>query len=109
MSAKSQIEKDFEETVDKINVKIREAAASLAEANLIAQKAGLNTLTSAGEYENFSWNKRNVKPDDQWTDEDEDQLEEDWEEFCNKLEKIKFSPLLNELSKAGWSTSSMYC
>lgn len=109
MVDENKIEKDFEDTVTVVNSKIKEAATAMAEANAIAKKANLLTLTSANAYEDFTYNLRSKKSDNDWTEEDEEALELEWEKFSDKISKIDFSPLLNELSNAGWSTSSMFC
>jgi uncharacterized protein (UPF0210 family) len=45
MSEKSQIEKDFEEVVDQVNEKLREAAQAVREAQKIAETKGFSVMT----------------------------------------------------------------
>lgn len=82
----SDLESEFQEAVDQINAKIKEAAKLLTEARKIGKDAGIDKLTF-----------------DRWED---SELEEDVEEA---MAEIDFGPLLDEMDAAGWSTSSLGC
>mgnify|MGYP000026057260 CR=1 FL=1 len=105
----SELEQDFEKIAEQINVKIKEAAASLKQANELATKAGLPGLIySSFLEEDLRYEQRHLDPEDR-ADDYEETIENklaDWEE---KLGKIDVGPLEAELGDGGWSTSSSYC
>ncbi|HEY5236324.1 MAG TPA: hypothetical protein VIJ14_09115 [Rhabdochlamydiaceae bacterium] len=105
----SDIEKEFKETSEKINAKIKEVVVALREANRLAQEAGLPSLIYT-----------------QFIQEEDDTLEklteaelkilddnEEWDGESSplkmKLDMIDVSDLEGEIESAGWSTSSSYC
>ena len=105
----SEMEQDFKQVADQINLKLKEAAEALREANRLASEAGLPALIYT-----------------QWTSEDDSTLEDLSEEEMEKLEEdenwdgessplkmkmdlIDVSDLESEISDGGWSTSSSYC
>jgi len=105
----NDLNQDFEKTAEQINAKLKEATAALKEANRLAEAAGLPTLIYT-----------------QWTREDDSTLEDlseeeyqllennaEWDGESSplqmKMEMIDVSDLENEISSAGWSTSSAYC
>jgi hypothetical protein len=86
----SDIDKDFEEVVNKINAKLAEAGAAVAEANRLAQEAGIASLTR-GEYVCERMSKEEI------------------ETFDAVIDYIDVGPLEGAMESAGWSTSSWYC
>ncbi len=103
----SDLEKDFQETADKINAKVKEATEALREANRLASEAGLPALI----YTQYT------RDDDdyEYSEEELEDLESDenWDGEATPLERklnmIDVSDLEGELCDAGWSTSSAYC
>lgn len=87
----SDIDKEFKDVVNQINAKLAEAAASLKEANRLAQEAGIPALIDS------QFVRENL------SDEDEE------ETFEAVIDYIDVSALEHELDTAGWSTSSSYC
>ena len=95
----SDLDKDFEETIVKVNEKLKEAAEALKEATKLAKKVGykngLILSQWSQEAEGFDWRKPDA---DEWHD---------------KLEKkyalIKVHALEAAMGGAGWSASSSYC
>ena len=81
----SEIDKDFEQTIKQINVKLKEAAASIKEVNRLKEEAGLPSIILAS-----------------WIRNDRDGLAK----LAETLEHIDVSDLEKEMSIAGWSTSS---
>jgi hypothetical protein len=77
----SFIDNDFDDEVKRINLKIKEAAEALKEANKIAKEAGIGGISS------FSAD----------------------EGMYDVVSEIDFDPLFDQLNDAGWSTSSMEC
>jgi hypothetical protein len=86
------LNKDFDELAKQINEKIRESAKLLEEAVKIAEDGGLETLRM------HPLSRLN----DQLTD-------TEIQRFYLLLEKIDFSPLFNQLDRAGWFSSSLHC
>jgi hypothetical protein len=84
----SELEVDFKQVAKEINAKIKEATKAMKEANAIAKKAGIKSLTY-NEYDDLS-------------EEEQEADEEFWAE-------IDIYPLFGELDKAGWQTSSIGC
>jgi len=87
----SKLEKDWDKTVKEINSKIKEAGKLLAEANELAEKAGVEYLTTS-----CQWIY------DELTDAEVRELQK-------KTKDIDFHPVLGELDVAGWATSSLWC
>jgi hypothetical protein len=100
---------EFEKTAEEINTRLKIAAVALREANKLANAAGLPSLIYA-----------------QWTGDQDDSLDalskdernllendEDWDGESSplkmKIDMIDVSALEDEISVAGWSTSSSYC
>lgn len=96
----SDLEKDFEETAAKINAKIKEAADALAEANRLADEAGLCGLIYT------QWTRDNLEWDQKLRGEALDAKCEELEEKCGLID---VGPLEAEMANGGWSTSSSYC
>lgn len=86
----SDLEKEYAELAANINGKIAEAGKLLAEANKLADDAGVVFLTYN------EWDTQNLS-------------EEEKEKIQFVSENISFRPVLNALSAAGWQTSSLYC
>lgn len=82
----SDMDKEFNEVVGRINSKIAEAAKLLAEANKLGKEAGMEVLGCS-----------------YYT------MEDMSEEAREKMEEINFRPLMSALEDSGWSTSSMKC
>jgi len=105
----NNIDQDFEATVANINAKIKKAAVALREANKLANKAGLPSLIYA------QWTGEEDSTLDNLSEEERQRLEEDeeWDGESSplkmKIDMIDVSDLENEISSAGWSTSSSYC
>ena len=104
----SELDKDFEETANKINVKLKEAAAALREANQLASEAGLPGLIYT------QWTREDDETS--FTEEELDALEEDphWDgdestPLERKMNMIDVSELEGQIQNGGWSTSSSYC
>jgi len=115
----SDLEKDFQETADKINAKLKEAAEALREANQLARTAKLPALiVTQWNEDQFldAFDKSSDEEED--TEEDDVEVESDYddEEYDDPsdrvrylMEKIDVGPLETEMEHAGWSTSSSYC
>lgn len=105
----SDLDNDFAKVAEQINAKIKEAAASLQEANRLANEAGLQGLI---------YNQFIEEDDNSLEDLDEaalERLENDpnWDGESTplkmKTDLIDVSDLEHELCVGGWSTSSSYC
>ena len=88
----SDLEKDFEQVINKINEKIAESAKALQEANKLAKDAGLTSLYN---YDSNFYKSNFSK--------------EEIEKKIDLLHSLKFRQLFNELDNAGWSTSNLHC
>lgn len=92
----SELDKEFEATVEQVNAKLAESAKALREAHELAQKAGFkNGLI-------FSQWAREKEPID-WNDDDQYYAME------ARYGKIDVSDLEDAMSEAGWQPSSSYC
>lgn len=97
----SELETNFNEAVEKINLKLKEAAAALREANRLSEEVGLPALIYTQFIsENYKYHHRDVSRDELRA------LSEIWSE---QLQKIDVSELEGEMSDAGWNPSSSYC
>ncbi len=105
----SDLDKDFQQTAEQINAKVKEATAALREANRLAKEAGLPGIVYT-EYVRYD--------DSSLGDLSEEELAKleanpDWDGESTplkmKIDMIDASDLESELSDAGWSTSSSYC
>lgn len=101
----SEMEQDFNKVAEQINEKIKEAAASLREANELATKLGLPSLI----YTQFSRDEMQWQNRHREVPMEPQELEEKLEELQGKLEFIDVGPLEAALGDGGWSTSSSYC
>jgi hypothetical protein len=101
----SELEQDFDKTVEQINAKLKEAAAAVREANELAAKAGLDGLIFT------QFDRDDIRQSNRYADEPLDKyaLEEKIEAEEQKYEAIKVRDLESALGSAGWSTSSSYC
>jgi len=101
----SDLDQDFKKLAVQINAKIKEAAASLKEANELATKAGLPALIfSQMTRDDMHWhNDQEKKPLSNHV------LGAKMDELEAKMEDIDVGSLENELGNAGWSVSSSYC
>jgi hypothetical protein len=98
----SELDKDFEETLAKINAKLAESAQALKEATEMASKIGFEGLIWT------SWSSEEFY--NQHRDDDESvDVDALHDEMSDKYEQIKVGPLESAMSRAGWSTSSSYC
>jgi hypothetical protein len=88
----SEIEKDFEEAVKQINLKIKESAELFKQARKLGQSIGLRKLNYV---EYFQYDE-----DDVLSEEDQNRLYE---------AGVDITPLFDELDEAGWRTSSIVC
>ena len=104
----SDLESDFKETAEKINAKIKEAAAALAEANELASKAGLPALIYTqfidddSRDDEFEAQLDKLSEDENWDGDERSPLE-------RKMSLIDVSDLESEIENGGWQTSSAYC
>lgn len=99
----SDLDKDFQKTVDQINAKLKEAAAALREANRLGDGAGLPGLIWT------QWTSENM---DLGEDEDEltdDERDEKIEDLQAKVELIDVSDFEHAMGQCGWSASASYC
>lgn len=110
----SDLDKDFDDTVAKINAKLKEAAAAVEEANAMATGLGLPSLIyTQFTREDMLYQRRYdangdyipYNPDD----DSDDEIDEKCEELEAKLSKIDVSDLESALGGGGWSTSASYC
>lgn len=105
----SAFEKEFKETADKINAKLKEAAEALREANRMASEAGLPGLIYT------QWTSDDDSSLEDMDDAARERLEEDeeWDGESSplkmKMDLIDVSDIEGEIQEAGWSTSSSYC
>lgn len=101
----SELDQDFEKVAEQINIKIKEAAEALAQANELATKAGLPALFySQFIRENMQYDNRYAEPPLS-----KEEITEKCQELEGKLGLIDVGPLEAELGDGGWSTSSSYC
>lgn len=94
--------KEFKAAVKKINLKLKEAQASLEEASLLAKEAGLTGLI------NSQWNEM-PNLDKICTKEYIDSEPPEYELKEEIYELIKVRPFETALNDCGWSASSSYC
>lgn len=87
----SELNEVFAKEIAKINKKIAEATAALAEANHIADKIGQVLHVHPYCYESGEC------------------TEEELEQMESFSSAISFSALMSELDNAGWATSALYC
>jgi hypothetical protein len=99
----SELEKDFEKTIVKINEKLQEAAKALKKANTLAGKIGFKHGLIFG-----SWAKE-YELNELEKSQDEDSEEDPYDILQKKYEQIDVSALEEAMSEAGWSSSSSYC
>ena len=103
----SELEKDFEKTIVKINEKLQEAAKALKKANTLAGKIGFKHGLILG-----SWAKEyelNELEKSQDEDSEEDPYDILHDILQKKYEQIDVSALEEAMDEAGWSSSSSYC
>ena len=99
----SELEKDFEKTIVKINEKLQEAAKALKKANTLAGKIGYkNGLIFGSWVQEYELNELEKS-------QGEDSEEDPYDILQKKYEQIDVSDLEEAMSEAGWSTSSAYC
>lgn len=107
--AMSELEQDFQKVAEQINLKVKEAADALREANRLASEAGLPALIYT------QWTSDDDSSLDDLSEEERQKLEDDeeWDGESSplkmKMDMIDVSDLEGELGDAGWSTSSSYC
>lgn len=101
----SELEKDFDSVVEQINVKLKEAADAISEANRLSETIGLPSLIYS------QWLRDDAHMNNRRSDEpkDRNEIEAELEELQSKLEKINVRDLESALGQGGWSTSSSYC
>jgi hypothetical protein len=105
----SNLEQDFEESVAKINSKLKEATMALREANRLAKEAGLPSLIYT------QWTSESDHSLDKLSKKERQKLEDDeeWDGESSplqmKIDMIDVSDLEGEMEYGGWSTSSSYC
>src|SRR4030042_1222614 len=96
-------EENFDSAIVKINAKLKEAAEALAEAARLGKETGLPALIPAMWIsENFFCSKENKAKYG-------DDMDEAWEQFSEKFDKVDVSAFESALGRAGWSASASYC
>ena len=115
----SELEKDFEKTIVKINEKLQEAAKALKKANTLAGKIGFKHGLIPGSWAKAYELNELEKSQDEDSEEDpypemalHDILQKKYEQSLllqKKYEQIDVSALEEAMSEAGWSSSSSYC
>lgn len=88
----NKLEEHFKEVVKEINIKLRDAAKLINEANNLAKKNGLNGLCLG-----------NMDVSSESLD------EEDVDKILDIAEKIKTEVLCDAMENAGWNSSGFYC
>ena len=97
----ADLEKDFDTVVEQINLKLKEAASAVQEANRLSEEIGLPALISTQwMYDDMRAKNRELS---------REEISEKCEALQEKLEKINVSELEIALGDGGWSTSSSYC
>jgi hypothetical protein len=89
----SNLEQDFDKIAEQINAKIQEAADALKEVNRLASEANLKAV-HFNPYVGFD---------------DYAIKKEELHYHQEMIDRIDFSPLLAEMDRAGWVTSSFDC
>jgi|SRR5579859_3563317 len=98
----SKLDKEFQETINLINDKIKEASLALRDANKLAHKIDLPALIlSQHVRDNMYYDLRNKM--------DRESAEIEVDKLTDKLNLIDVSNLEVEMCEAGWSTSNTYC
>lgn len=104
----TELDQDFAKVAEQINVKIKEAALALQEANRLANEAGIPSLIYT------QWTNDATALDD-LSEEELKVLEanEEWDGESTplkmKIDMLHVSELEGAIESAGWSTSSSYC
>lgn len=93
----------FEDVILKVNDKLKEAADALKEATRLAKEAGLPALIPAMylSKEIFCSKVNRARP--------HHEVEKEWEDLVEKIEKVNVRDFECALSNAGWSASASYC
>lgn len=117
----SELDKDFENLVAQINVKLNEAATALKEANALREQADLPSLIYTAWMRETERHDAEQLLEEEFSESDPDHLnpisDDEWEARIDSIieekravfEGIDVSALEQELDVAGWSTSSSYC
>ena len=105
----SDIEKEFKETSEKINAKIKEVVVALREANRLAQEAGLPSLIYTQFIQEEDDTLEKLTEAELKTLDDNEEWDGESSPLKMKLNMIDVSDLEGEIEEAGWSTSSSYC
>lgn len=105
----TQLDAEFQQTVDKVNAKLAEAAKALREATELAEtvgyKYGIINSQWVRERDRIKVNEEDY--------EDEEAYDEAYDRACEAMDEkysaIDVSDLESAMEEAGWSTSSSYC
>lgn len=101
----TELDKEFEESVEKINAKLAEAAKALHEAAELAGKAGLPMLIrSQFISEELQYRNRYAA-----APKSRDEISAETDQIFEKLEHIDVSDIEDAMSACGWNPSSSYC
>lgn len=95
----SELEKDFTETIAKVNAKLQTAAKALKQANDLAKKAGYTNGLILSQF-----NEEDEAID--WGSSDAEGKQQKLEDKYALIDVVDFEAALDE---AGWSSSSTYC
>ena len=101
----SELDKDFEKTLAKVNQKLQEATKALKKANKLAKEIGFNHGLIFG-----MWAKEEELGElESSLEEKGDSKTDPYELLREKYSQINVSDLEQAMAEAGWSTSSSYC
>ena len=107
----SDLDRQFEEVIEQLNAKLKDATIALKEANALKKKAGLQSLIYTADNREKAYNKHYKLLKKLIADDDD--LEEAIEEACEQeranYNRIQTEELEREMCAAGWRTSSSYC
>lgn len=109
----SELDQDFDKTLALLNGRLKEAAASLREANELRTKLGFPALIYSAWRQEDEYREIYDRLDESGeysTDEAlEEAIEVAMEVRRNEFDKFQTNDLEREMNRAGWSTSSSYC
>jgi chaperonin cofactor prefoldin len=100
-----EIENDFAKVAEEINLKLKEAAKALHEANKLADDAGVPSLFFS-QFTRDDMRDSNRYADPPLSKED---LNDKMDELEYKLKLINVKEFEREMNQAGWNSSSSYC
>lgn len=107
----SDLDKEFEKTIDLLNEKLGDAARALKDANELCKKAGFPSMILASWVRDDLYKKIKKELESSLVDGEnlDTEISEKMKDEEARYNLIDLSDLETQLGIAGWSVSSSYC